>query len=66
MIRFGFQPSLFANWYAWIAKVGVAKIASVSAPDDFSFAICEETSGDGDLVGLCRDDLHLRPLQPAA
>ena len=31
--------------YAWIANVGVAKIASVSAPDDFSFAICDETSG---------------------
>ena len=41
----GFQPSLFAKEYAWSANAGVAKIASVSAPEDLSFAICEEISG---------------------
>ena len=37
--RFGFQPVLFAIEYAWTATFGVAKMARVSAPDAFSFAI---------------------------
>ena len=42
----GRQPSRFAKTYAWIANVGVAKIARTFAPDALSLPICEPTSGD--------------------
>ncbi len=42
----GFQPRRFAKTYAWIAKVGVAKMQRTFAPDALSFAICVPTSGD--------------------
>ena len=48
---FGFQPSLLAITYAWIANLATANTAKVSAPELFSFATCDWTSTEVDSYG---------------
>ena len=62
MITSGFHPSRFANTYAWIANVGVAKMQSTFAPEALQLRDLRADVRRGDLVRLGGDDL--RPERP--
>jgi heat shock protein HslJ len=53
---FGFQPSLLAYTYAWIANFGVAKTAKTFAPDERSFTTCAWTLTSIQPAGRSRQD----------